>query len=98
MNAFLQQQEGATTPSIARDFLDVGGRLMISPSGALEVSGGLRWALASTTAREARKSFGIERRMCRRMRQPGFTKKVLDAVQRDGAPTATGWLVLGGTA
>lgn len=84
---------GASALPIARAFLNVGGRLMIGPTGRLEIGGGLRWALASTSAREARRSFVVERRLCRRLRNPTFARSVASLVAMHGKPL-NGWLVM----
>ena len=86
---------GAPALPIARAFLDVGGRLMLNPHGKLETGGGLRWSLPEISAREARKSFVVERRLARRLRNRSFRLSVSALVVQEGVRTENGWLVMG---
>ena len=89
-----QHQGGASALPIARAFLDVGGRLMLNPHGKLETGGGLRWALPDVPAREARKSFTVERRLYRRLRNASFARSVRCLVIQEGESQPDGWLVM----
>lgn len=93
MNAH-HQRGGASALPIARAFLEVGGRLMLDPEGRLETGGGLRWALPDVNAKEARKSFIVERRLYRRLKDPRFARSVRCMVLQDGARLENGWLVM----
>lgn len=87
---------GAQALPIARAFVEVGGRLMLNPEGRLETGGGLRWALPDVSAREARRSFAIERRLYRRLRDPRFARSVRCLVLQEGERTENGFLVMQG--
>jgi hypothetical protein len=67
---------------------------MLNPKGQLETGGGLRWALPEVSATEARRSFTVERRLYRRLRDARFAKSVRYLVLQEGERTANGWLVM----
>jgi hypothetical protein len=93
MTSTLHQGAASALP-IARAFLELGGRLMLNPQGMLETAGGLRWARPEISAREARKSFTVERRLYRRLRDPRFATSVRCLVLQEGTRLANGWLVV----
>jgi hypothetical protein len=67
---------------------------MLNPQGKLETGGGLRWALPDISAREARKSFTVERRLYRRLRDPRFATSVRCLVLQEGNRSSDGFLVM----
>ena len=77
---------------IARSFLDVGGRLMLSPTGQLETGGNFAW-FTCEDPREARRSFTACRRFYRRLRAPRFQAAVAALVAQQG-DESNGWVVL----
>lgn len=90
------KQESAQALPIARAFIEIGGRLMLNPEGRLETGGGLRWALPNVSATESRRSFTIERRLYRRLRDPRFARSVRCLVLQEGERSDNGWLVMRG--
>ncbi len=92
--ASAQKQGGAQALPIARAFLEVGGRLMLDPHGRLQTGGGLRWALPDVNAKEARKSFTVERRLYRRLKDPRFARSVRCLVLQEGARLENGSFVM----
>ncbi len=61
---------------IARAFVEIGGRIMVSPQGKLETGGNLACFFLNSNAKEARRSFTIGRRFHRRLCNPSFARSV----------------------
>jgi hypothetical protein len=89
-----QEGAGATALPIVRAFVEMGGRLMLNHKGKLEISGGLRWALPDISAKEARRSLIVERRLYRRLRDPRFARSIRCMILQDGTQQGNGWLVV----
>jgi hypothetical protein len=50
--------------------------------------------MPDVSAAEARRSFVVERRLYRRLRNPGFARSIKALVAIEGAADQNGWLIL----
>lgn len=94
MTNSIADQRSTNTAGAIRDFIQSGGRILLTPVGELTEGGGVPWPFIDGTDEEAAECLRSGRAYFSARDLPGADQRISRAVRALGRRTDHGWIVL----